>query len=95
MVRVILNGQVIAETAAPVSLEGNYYFPPDSVKREVFESSETQYFCPWKGNAAYWSANVGGTIVKDAAWSYPQPKDAAKNIAGYYAFDKKQVKIEA
>ncbi|KAI0086485.1 DUF427-domain-containing protein [Irpex rosettiformis] len=94
MVRVVLNGQVIADSAAPVSLEGNYYFPPDSVNRELLETSATPYSCPWKGKAAYWNANIGGIIVKDAAWSYPQPKDAAKNIAGHYAFDKRKVSFE-
>ncbi|KAI0702308.1 DUF427-domain-containing protein, partial [Cytidiella melzeri] len=89
MVRVVLNGRIIADSVAPVSLEGNYYFPPDSVNVDLLEASNTAYSCPWKGKAAYWSVNIADAVVNDAAWSvYPQPKDAAKNIAGYYAFDK-------
>lgn len=84
--KAIWNGQVIAESDDTVVVEGNHYFPPESVKREFLQDSPTHTTCPWKGVASYYSLVVDGQINKDAAWYYPAPKDAAKQIKGYVAF---------
>jgi len=94
MVKVTLNGTVLAEAANPPVVEGNYYFPPDSVKTEVFSKSNTSSVCPWKGTAAYYNASVGGNEVKDIAWYYPQPKAKAEHIKDHVAFYKNKVTIE-
>jgi uncharacterized protein (DUF427 family) len=75
-------------------VEGNQYFPPDSIKQDYFKESSTHTSCPWKGSASYYTIEVDGQVNKDAAWYYPTPKDAAKNITGYIAFWK-GVKVEA
>ena len=80
------NGTVLAESDDTVVVEGNHYFPPDSVKREHFRESETHTVCPWKGTASYYDVVVGGETNKDAAWYYPQPKDAARQIKEHVAF---------
>ena len=84
--KAIWNDTVIAESSETVVVEGNHYFPLESVKAEVLKPSSTQSTCPWKGVASYYSLEVGGKENKDAAWFYPQPKDAAKNITGRVAF---------
>ncbi len=86
MVKATWNGEVVAESDATVIVEGNHYFPPDSIKREFFTPSPTQSVCPWKGNATYSTLEVGGKKNADAAWSYPAPKDAAKEIKDHVAF---------
>jgi uncharacterized protein (DUF427 family) len=80
------NGAVIAESDATVVVEGNHYFPADSIKKEYFKPSGTHTVCGWKGTASYYTVSVDGQDNPDAAWYYPTPKDAAKNIAGYVAF---------
>jgi uncharacterized protein (DUF427 family) len=80
------NGAVLAESDDTVVVEGNHYFPPDSVKREHLRESETHTVCPWKGTASYYDVVVGGETNKDAAWYYPQPKDAARQIKDHVAF---------
>jgi len=80
------NGTVVAESNNCKVVEGNYYFPPDAVKSEFVVKSPTTSVCPWKGTASYYSLDVNGEVNKDAAWYYPSPKDAAKDIAGYVAF---------
>ena len=80
------NGVVLAESDATVVVEGNHYFPPESLHREYFNPSSTHTTCPWKGTADYFSITVDGATNSDAAWTYPQPKSAAKNITGYIAF---------
>jgi uncharacterized protein (DUF427 family) len=92
--KAIWNEQVVAESSATVVVEGNHYFPADSVKREFFQPSSTHTSCPWKGEASYYTLAVDGKTNVDAAWYYPQPKDAAKEIAGHVAFWK-GVKVEA
>ncbi len=82
----IWNGQVIAESDDLVNVEGNYYFPKESIKTEFFQDSNTNTVCPWKGTASYYSINVDGKSNADAAWYYPTPKDAAKEITGRVAF---------
>jgi uncharacterized protein (DUF427 family) len=79
-------GAVLAESEDTVVVEGNHYFPPDSIRRENFRESETHTTCPWKGEASYYDVVVGGEVNKDAAWFYPRPKDAAKEIKDRVAF---------
>ena len=93
MPKAMWNGTVIAESDRTKVVEGNQYFPPDSVRREHLRESSTHTTCPWKGVASYYDVVVGGQVNKDAAWYYPTPKDAAKKIAGHVAFWK-GVKIE-
>jgi uncharacterized protein (DUF427 family) len=92
--KAIWNGQTIAESNDTVVVENNHYFPADSVKQEFLRPSSTHSTCPWKGEASYHSLEVDGKTNADAAWYYPAPKDAAKNITGRIAFWK-GVKIEA
>lgn len=80
------NGATLAESDKCIVVEGNQYFPPDAVNREYFEESNTHTTCPWKGEASYYSVKVDGQVNKDAAWYYPVPKDAAKQIKDYVAF---------
>lgn len=84
--KAIWNDQIIAESKETVVVEGNHYFPAESIKSEFFLESKTQTTCPWKGVASYNSISVNGETNKDAAWYYPNPKDAAKEIKGRYAF---------
>ena len=84
--KALWNGQVVAESDATIVIEGNHYFPPDTIKREFFSESDLTSTCHWKGEANYYSLTVGGEEKKDAAWYYPEPKDAAKEIKGYVAF---------
>ena len=80
------NGAVLAESDRTVVVEGNHYFPPDSIRKEHFKPSDTHTECGWKGTASYYTVEVGDKKNPDAAWYYPEPKDAAKQIAGYLAF---------
>ena len=84
--RATWNGAVLAESDETVVVEGNHYFPADAVKREHFRESETHTVCPWKGTASYYDVVVGGEVNRDAAWYYPEPKDAAAEIKGRVAF---------
>lgn len=86
MARATWNGTVIAESDRTEVVEGNHYFPPDSVRREHLRASDTHTVCGWKGTASYYDVVVGGETNRDAAWFYPTPKDAAKQIAGWVAF---------
>ena len=79
-------GAVLAESEETVVVEGNHYFPADSIKREHFRESQTHTVCGWKGTASYYDVLVGGEVNADAAWYYPEPKDAAKEIKGRVAF---------
>ena len=80
------NGSVIAESANTIVVEGNHYFPADSINREFFQLSETKTVCGWKGTASYHDVVVNGDTNGDAAWYYPETKPDAKNIEGYVAF---------
>src|SRR3712207_3303397 len=80
------NGTVIAESDDIVVVEGNAYFPREAVRDDVLRPSETHSVCPWKGTASYYSLEVEGQTNADAAWYYPEPKDAAKEITGRVAF---------
>ena len=76
----------IAESSDTVVVEGNHYFPPNSLKMEYMVPSQTTTSCPWKGVANYYSINIDGELNTDAAWYYPAPKEDAMNIKGYVAF---------
>ncbi len=84
--KAIWNEQVLAESDQTIVIEGNHYFPPSSVKWEFFEDSETHSVCPWKGQASYHHVMVNGQNNPDAAWYYPDPKEAAKGFKDYIAF---------
>ena len=80
------NGAVLAESDDTVVVEGNHYFPPEAIRREHFRPSATHTTCPWKGVASYYDVVVGAAVNRDAAWYYPDPKEAAREIAGRVAF---------
>ena len=80
------NGAILAESNDTIVVEGNHYFPPDSINREYFRESDTRSMCPWKGLASYHDIVVDGKVNKDAAWYYPAPKEAARQITGHVAF---------
>jgi len=82
------NGKVLAESLGYRLVEGNVYFPPESVNREYFRDSDTDYECPWKGHTDYYDVGVADEVNHDAAWYYPHPKPAAMEIEGHVAFDK-------
>ena len=84
--RAVWSGQVIAESDATIVVEGNHYFPPDAVDARYLEPSATHTTCGWKGLASYHVVVVDGNRNADAAWYYPEPKEAAAQIAGYLAF---------
>jgi uncharacterized protein (DUF427 family) len=86
MAKAIWNGEVLAESDGTIVVEGNHYFPPDSVQRQYFKESGTHTQCGWKGTASYYSVEVDGKVNGDAAWYYPTPLPAAQNISGYVAF---------
>ena len=82
----ILNGTVIAESNDTIVVEGNHYFPPESVKSEHFSATDLHTGCPWKGTANYYAITVDGTSVDNAAWYYPEPLEGASEIKDYVAF---------
>ncbi|GAC1325751.1 MAG: DUF427 domain-containing protein [Thermoleophilaceae bacterium] len=85
MAQAKLNGEAIAESDETVVVEGNHYFPIDAVSGELIPS-DTHTFCPWKGEASYYSVKIGDDVQKDAAWFYPDPKPAAEEIRDRIAF---------
>ena len=93
MAKAIWNGIVIAESDSVQIVGGNVYFPPDALEREYFHESDTHSTCPWKGLANYYHIEVNGEVNNDAAWYYPEPKDAARHIKDHVAFWK-GVKVE-
>ena len=84
--KAIWQDAILAESDKTIVVEGNHYFPPDSINREYFSPSETHTTCHWKGVASYYNVRVGDQANADAAWYYPQPKQAAKQITDYVAF---------
>lgn len=80
------NGHTVAESDATKEVEGNHYFPPESLNRDLLKASGTHTTCPWKGEASYYHLVSGDERAQDAAWYYPNPKDAARSIKGYVAF---------
>jgi uncharacterized protein (DUF427 family) len=87
------NGAIIAESNETIVVEGNHYFPLVAVNQEFLQPSATHTVCGWKGTASYYNVAVNDEVNKDAAWFYPETKEAAKNIEGYVAFWK-GVKVE-
>lgn len=83
------HGTTIAESTETIMVEGNQYFPPDSVNQQYLALSQTHTTCGWKGEASYYDVVVDGQVNKDAAWFYPDPKTAAANIKNYVAFWKR------
>ncbi|WKN45213.1 DUF427 domain-containing protein [Tunicatimonas pelagia] len=92
--KAIFNDQVIAESDQTEVVEGNHYFPPESIKWEYFTESNMQTTCPWKGEASYYNLGVEGEVAKDVAWYYPSPKDAAQQIKGHVAFYPNKVEVK-
>ena len=86
MAKAIWNGVVIAESEKTLMVEGNHYFPPETINKDFFQETSTHTTCPWKGLASYYSVVVDGKENKDAAWFYPEPKPAAKEIKDHIAF---------
>ena len=91
--RAIWNNATIADAPedALIRIEGNWYFPPESVKKEYLRESPTPYTCPWKGECQYFDVGSGDDWSKDSAWSYPHPLPGAldivkKNFSNYVAF---------
>lgn len=94
MAKAVYKGIVLAESDQGHVVEGNYYFPPDAIKREFFRENSRKTTCPWKGVASYYDIVVGDETLDAAAWYYPTPKDAAKQIAGHIAFYTNRVQVE-
>ena len=86
MAKATWNGVVIAESDQTVLVEGNHYFPRDSIQAEFFTPTERTSVCPWKGTATYFTLEVNGETNENAAWTYPTPKDAAAQIRDHVAF---------
>ena len=86
MAKAIWNGVVLAESNDTIIVEGNHYFPPNTIQREYFKESNHHTTCPWKGAASYYTIEVDGQKNENAAWYYPSPKAAANNIKNYVAF---------
>jgi len=80
------NGKIVAESNTFESMEGNLYFPPESINKRYFKPSAHETVCSWKGTAKYYTLEVNGKLNQDAAWYYPEPKEAAAKIQGYVAF---------
>lgn len=93
MAKAMWEGAVLVESDKTVEIEGNRYFPPSAIRFEYFLPSEQRSVCPWKGTASYYDLEVNGKLNAGAAWYYPEPKSAAKQIKGYVAFWK-GVKVE-
>jgi len=86
MATATVDGMIIAESETTVVVEGNHYFPPESIKWEVFSETELTTGCPWKGTASYYTVTVDGNAFENVAWTYRQPKDAAAEILDHVAF---------
>jgi len=86
MAKAIWHDAILADSNETIEVDGNQYFPASSIFREYFRSSETHTVCGWKGTASYYNIEVDGQVNADAAWYYPEPKEAANNIAGHVAF---------
>lgn len=86
MAKAIWENTVLAESDRTVEIEGNQYFPPEAIKREFLKPNDHHTTCPWKGLASYYDVEVNGKKNASAAWYYPEPKPAAKEIKDYVAF---------
>jgi uncharacterized protein (DUF427 family) len=86
MAKVLLNGKVIAESNDTIKVEGNHYFPIESINKDLLVESNLTTACPWKGKANYYNLSIEGNILKDKVWYYANPSDAAKEIKNRIAF---------
>jgi len=86
MAKAVWRGVVLAESDRTQVVEGNHYFPPESVRREHLRPNDEHTTCPWKGVASYYDVVVGDEVNPSAAWYYPEPREAARHIKGYVAF---------
>ncbi|MFQ5826589.1 MAG: DUF427 domain-containing protein [Dehalococcoidia bacterium] len=86
MARATWNDAVLAESDTYEVVEGNVYFPSESVRWDYLRPGNRQYTCPWKGQAAYYDIVVGESVKKNGSWSYPEPLEMAKHFKGYVAF---------
>ncbi len=86
MAKAIWNGRVLAQSDDTVVVEGNHYFPPESLDKSLFRDSKTTTVCGWKGTANYFTVEVDGEVNEDAAWVYRSPKQAAAQIKDHVAF---------
>lgn len=86
MMRAMWNGVVLAEAPRTVRVDGNDYFPPESLRREYFSDSPTRTLCPWKGMAGYYHVTAGGEVNPNAAWYYRRPSPLARSIKDHVAF---------
>ncbi|MBI3159348.1 MAG: DUF427 domain-containing protein [Chloroflexi bacterium] len=86
MAKATWNGVLLADSDQTIIVEGNHYFPPDSLNMQFFRASPSHTICPWKGVASYFTLEVDGKSNKDAAWFYADPSEAAAQIKGYIAF---------
>ena len=86
MAKATWGGVVLAESDETIVVEGNHYFPRNSIATEYFSENSRQSVCPWKGTASYYDVVVEGEVAQGAAWFYPDPKPAASDIKGYIAF---------
>lgn len=84
--KAVWKGQVVAQSDDTVVVEGNHYFPPDSIQKDFFKPSTHHTICHWKGKASYYSLSIDGEENKNAAWYYPNAEEEAKHIEGYIAF---------
>ncbi|MBD3402754.1 DUF427 domain-containing protein [candidate division GN15 bacterium] len=84
--KAVWNGVTLAESDRTIEVEGNQYFPPESVRQELLQQSSTTSICPWKGTARYYTIVADGAENHDAAWSYPDPKEKATHFKDYVAF---------
>ncbi|PXW91026.1 uncharacterized protein (DUF427 family) [Streptohalobacillus salinus] len=89
--KVIYQDVTLAESNNTEVVEGNHYFPRSDVKMDLFTKSTKEYTCPWKGEATYYHVEVNGQRLENIAWSYEDPKEKAKQIAGHICFEKKLV----
>ena len=86
MITASFNGKVIAQSDDTTFVEGNHYFPLESLDRSVVTETQHSTVCPWKGTASYFTLDVDGEVAENAAWYYPEPKDGAESVAGRVAF---------
>ncbi len=86
MATATFNGKVIAESDDTTFVEGNHYFPLDTLDMSVVSKTDRTTFCPWKGDASYFTLEVDGQVAENAAWYYEQPKEGAEDVAGRVAF---------
>ncbi|MTI86354.1 MAG: DUF427 domain-containing protein [Balneolaceae bacterium] len=91
--KAIWNEEILAESDDTVVIENNHYFPPESVNKKYFKNSDHHTTCPWKGEASYYTVEVDGNTNPNAAWYYPEPKEAASEIKNHVAFWK-GIKVE-